>query len=141
MLVTVPEFPEVKELYEKVKESLQKSGLKVVHFDGVIPNPTTDVVTEGANIAKAFGVDVVIGLGGGSSMDTAKAIAVEATHPGTAWDYNCHTPGPTSATLPIIAIGTTAGTGSQCTNVLLLQKQVNRINRQSGTETSFPKLR
>ncbi|UQT48715.1 iron-containing alcohol dehydrogenase [Flavonifractor plautii] len=51
---------------------------------------------------------MVIGLGGGSSMDTAKAIAVEATHPGTAWDYNCHTAGPTEQTLPILAISTTA---------------------------------
>jgi len=122
LLVTVPEFPEVKELYEKVKKSLRENGVEVVHFDGVIPNPTTDVVTEGANMAKAAGVDVVIGLGGGSSIDTAKAIAVEATHPGTAWDYNCHTPGPTSATLPIIAIGTTAGTGSQCTQCAVITK-------------------
>jgi len=56
LLVTVPEFPEVKELYEKVKKSLRENGVEVVHFDGVIPNPTTDVVTEGANMAKAAGL-------------------------------------------------------------------------------------
>ena len=90
MLVTVPEFPAVAELYAKVKKSLADAGVACVHYDGVIPNPTTELVTRGAELAKAEGVDVVIGLGGGSSMDTAKAIAVEATHPGTAWDYNCH---------------------------------------------------
>ena len=95
MLVTVPEFPAVAELYAKVKKSLADAGVACVHYDGVIPNPTTELVTRGAELAKAEGVDVVIGLGGGSSMDTAKAIAVEATHPGTAWDYNCPTAGPT----------------------------------------------
>ena len=104
MLVTVPEFPAVAELYAKVKKSLADAGVACVHYDGVIPNPTTELVTRGAELAKAEGVDVVIGLGGGSSMDTAKAIAVEATHPGTAWDYNCHTAGPTEQTLPILAI-------------------------------------
>ena len=54
------------------------------HFAGVVPNPTTDVVTAGARMARDFKADVILGLGGGSSMDTAKAIAVEATHPGTA---------------------------------------------------------
>ena len=92
-------------------------------------------------MAKSAGVDLVIGLGGGSSMDTAKAIAVEATHPGTAWDYNCHTEGPTSATLPIIAIGTTAGTEVNVLNVRLSPKQVIRINLQFGTETFFQRLR
>ena len=78
MLVTVPEFPAVAELYAKVKKSLADAGVACVHYDGVIPNPTTELVTRGAELAKAEGVDVVIGLGGGSSMDTAKAIAVEA---------------------------------------------------------------
>ena len=140
LLVTVPEFSEVKELYKKVKESLIKSGLEVVHFDGVVPNPTTDIVTEGANIAKSSGVDVVIGLGGGSSMDTAKAIAVEATHPGTAWDYNCHTEGPTSATLPIIAIGTTAGTGSQCTQCAVITKTSDQDKSAIWHRNIFPKV-
>jgi len=140
LLVTVPEFPEVKELYEKVKKSLRENGVEVVHFDGVIPNPTTDVVTEGANMAKAAGVDVVIGLGGGSSIDTAKAIAVEATHPGTAWDYNCHTPGPTSVTLPIIAIGTTAGTGSQCTQCAVITKTSEKDKSAIWHKNIFPKV-
>lgn len=140
LLVTVPEFPAVKELYAKVKESLTKSGLEVVHFEGVIPNPTTDIVTEGANIAKSSDVDVVIGLGGGSSMDAAKAIAVEATHPGTAWDYNCHTSGPTSATLPIIAIGTTAGTGSQCTQCAVITKTSDEDKSAIWHRNIFPKV-
>ncbi|HHV30456.1 iron-containing alcohol dehydrogenase [Acetivibrio mesophilus] len=140
LLVTVPEFSAVKELYAKVKKSLIDNGLEVVHFDGVIPNPTTDVVTEGANIAKSSGVDVVIGLGGGSSMDTAKAIAVETTHPGTAWDYNCHTSGPTSATLPIIAIGTTAGTGSQCTQCAVITKTSEQDKSAIWHRNIFPKV-
>lgn len=91
-------------------------------------------------MAKAAGVDVVIGLGGGSSIDTAKAIAVEATHPGTAWDYNCHTPGPTSATLPIIAIGTTAGTGSQCTQCAVITKTSEKDKSAIWHKNIFPKV-
>ena len=73
-------------------------------------------------MAKSFGAEMIIGLGGGSSMDTAKAIAVEATHDGSAWDYLHCTPGPTDKTLPIIAIGTTAGTGSQTTPCAVITK-------------------
>lgn len=115
MLVTAPEFPAIAPLYEKVRKSLADSGIECIHFDKVVPNPTTDVVNEGAQVAKEKNVQVMVGLGGGSSIDTAKAIAVGATHPGEAYDYNCHTEGPSENTLPIIAIGTTAGTGSQCT--------------------------
>lgn len=115
MLVTVPSFPAIAPLYEKVKKSLADAGITCIHYDKVNPNPTTDMVNKGAEIARAEKVQVMIGLGGGSSMDTAKAIAVGATHQGEAYDYNCHTKGPSTKTLPIIAISTTAGTGSQCT--------------------------
>jgi alcohol dehydrogenase class IV len=100
-------------LYARVREYLAGAGVEAARFDGVIPNPTTDVVSAGAKLAKSFGAELLIGLGGGSSMDTAKAIAVEASHPGSAWDYLYYTCGPTEKTLPIIAVGTTAGTGSQ----------------------------
>ncbi len=140
LLVTVPEFEAVSELYKDVKECLKKAGVECVHFDGVIPNPTTDVVTAGANVAKENNVDVVIGLGGGSSMDTAKAIAVEATHPGSAWDYNCHTEGPSEKTLPIIAIGTTAGTGSQTTPCSVITKTSDKDKSAIWHKNIFPKV-
>jgi len=140
LLVTVPEFPAVAELYDKVKKSLKDAGLTVEHFDGVIPNPTTDVVTAGANMAKNMGANVVIGLGGGSSMDTAKAIAVEATHSGTAWDYLHYTAGPTEKTLPIIAISTTAGTGSQTTPCAVITKTEDKDKSAIWNKNIFPRV-
>ena len=122
VLVTVPEFGAVAPLYKRVKESLKEAGMNVAHFDGVIPNPTTDIVTAGANMAKEIKSDVIIGLGGGSSMDTAKLIAVEASHEGTAWDYLYYKKEPTTKTLPIIAISTTSGTGSQTTPCAVVTK-------------------
>lgn len=140
LLVTVPEFPAVSALYAKVKQSLADAGVACTHFDGVIPNPTTDVVTAGANMARECGAEVVIGLGGGSSMDTAKAIAVEVTHPGTAWDYNCHTDGPSEKTLPIIAIATTAGTGSQTTPCAVITKTDDKDKSAIWHSNIFPRV-
>ncbi len=121
LLVTVPSEEVFEPLFSRVKQLLSDSGVDCEHFDGVVPNPTTDCVTAGADIAKRFGADVILGVGGGSSMDTAKAIAVEAIHPGTAWDYLWFSETqPTTATLPIIAVTTTSGTGSQFTQVAVV---------------------
>lgn len=139
LLVTVPEFEAVAPLYEKVRDLLAKAGLKVVHFDGVIPNPTTDIVSEGAKLAKAGGCDVIIGLGGGSSMDTAKAIAVEASHEGTAWDYLYYKKPPTKKTLPIIEITTTSGTGSQVTQCAVITKSDARDKSAIWDPNIFPR--
>lgn len=140
MLVTGPGSSPLAKLYAKVKENLADAGVACVQYDGVIPNPTTDVVTRGADIAKAEKVEVIIGLGGGSSMDTAKAIAVEATHPGTAWDYNCHTEGPTDKTLPIIAVSTTAGTGSQTTPCAVITKTSDKDKSAIWNKNIFPRV-
>ncbi|MDR1785570.1 MAG: iron-containing alcohol dehydrogenase [Spirochaetaceae bacterium] len=140
LLVTVPEFPAIAPLYKRVKESLAAAGIEVCHYDGVIPNPTTEVVTAGTKLARSFGADLVIGLGGGSSMDTAKAIAVEATHPGTAWDYLHYTAGPTEKTLPIIAIGTTAGTGSQTTPCSVITNTAKKDKSAIWHKNIFPKI-
>ena len=83
LLVTTPEIPVLKPMYDKVKKILNDSGCQVAHFDQVQPNPTTDNITAGAEMAKSHKAEVIVGLGGGSSMDSAKAIAVEATHEGT----------------------------------------------------------
>ena len=125
LVVTDNKLPVVSTAFQKVVDSLKAAGVSYAHFDGVIPNPTTKEVSKGAALAKEFGAEVVIGLGGGSSIDTAKAIAVESTHEGSAWDYLHYTAGPTEKTLPIIAIGTTAGTGSQTTPCAVITKTEN----------------
>jgi alcohol dehydrogenase class IV len=130
LLVTVSteSVPVFAQLFDRVKGYLAESSVEVEHFDGVVPNPTTDCITAGTEMAKAFEADVVLGVGGGSSMDTAKAIAVEATHPGTAWDYRwCSETQPTEKTLPIIAVTTTSGTGSEVTQVAVLTNPAEKV--------------
>lgn len=104
---------------ERVMEQVEKAGVKAVVFDGVIPNPTNEVVEEAAAIAKEAEVDGFVAAGGGSSIDLAKAINVLMTNPGKIGEYGgmgmvknpC---------LPLIAIPTTAGTSSEITNVSAL---------------------
>jgi alcohol dehydrogenase class IV len=139
LVVTGHSSPARAGLYERVKKLLADAGVESCCFDGVIPNPTTGVVSAGAQAAKDFGAQLVIGLGGGSSMDAAKAIAVEATHPGSAWDYLHYTSGPTKKTLPVIAVGTTAGTGSQTTPCAVITNPAAKDKSAIWHRNIFPK--
>ena len=96
--------------------------------------------TAGADVAKAHNADVVVGLGGGSSMDAAKAIAVEATHEGSCWDYLFYKKEPTDATLPIISISTTSGTGSQVTQVAVVTNTAERDKSALYHPIIFPNV-
>jgi alcohol dehydrogenase class IV len=140
LLVTVPAANLFGPLYDHIKASLKDAGVAYAHFDRVVPNPTTDCVTAGAAIAKEFHADVVLGVGGGSSMDTAKAIAVEATHPGTAWDYLFFKTPPTTKTLPIIAVSTTSGTGSQVTQVAVMTETKTKTKSAIYNPLVYPKV-
>jgi len=126
LLVTEPRLPMWTALHRTVTDSLEAAGVRVTHFDGVKPNPTTDLVRDGAAMARACGADVVVGLGGGSSMDSAKAIAVEAAHDGSCWDYLFYKTPPTTRTLPIVCITTTSGTGSQTTPCAVITRTEDR---------------
>jgi alcohol dehydrogenase class IV len=141
LLVTTPSIPTLQPMYTRVKELLHDGGLAVAHFDQVQPNPTTDIISAGAEVARAHQVQMVIGLGGGSSMDSAKAIAVEATHPGTCWDYLFfRDTKPTEKTLPIIAISTTSGTGSQVTQVAVITNTMERTKSAIYNSIVYPKV-
>jgi len=132
LIVSYPARHAFAEVYRRIKASLEEHGIAYEHFDGVVPNPTTDCVTEGAALARSFGADVVLGVGGGSSMDVAKAIAVEAVHDGSAWDYLFfRDTQPTDLTLPIVTITTTSGTGSQVTQVSVIS------NPQEATKSAL----
>ena len=80
LLVTESVNSPLAPLYERVKGLLQQAGLTVHHYDGVVPNPTTESVDAGTQMARSEKVDAVIGIGGGSSMDTAKAVAMCRCH-------------------------------------------------------------
>ena len=127
-------------LVERVTSLLREVDIESVHYNGVTPNPTTEVVTHGAEAAKKFGADLVIGIGGGSSMDAAKAIAVEATHTGTSWDYLFYKTAPTECTLPIITVSTTAGTGSQTTQGAVITKTENKDKSALWHKNIFPRV-
>ena len=104
---------------DKVISEVEKAGVKYCIFDGVIPNPTNEVVEEAAVLAKAEKVGGFVAVGGGSSIDLAKAVNVLMTNPGRIGEYGGMNM-VKNPCLPLIAIPTTAGTSSEITNVSAL---------------------
>lgn len=103
----------------KVLEEIENADVKITVFDGVIPNPTNEVVEEAAEIAKKENIDVFVAVGGGSSIDLTKAVNILMTNPGPIGRYG-GIGMVKEAVLPLIAIPTTAGTSSEITNVVAL---------------------
>ena len=104
---------------DKVLDRLKEADVEIVIFDKVIPNPTNEVVEGAAKIAKEKKVDTFVAVGGGSSIDLAKAIDVLMTNPGPIGQYG-GIGMVKNELLPLIAIPTTAGTSSEITNVSAL---------------------
>lgn len=98
---------------QRLQDILATANITCGVFDRSVPDPTTDSVYEGLEVWRQHQADGVVALGGGSSIDTAKAIAVLARHGGLMRDYKV--PHPVPQGLPVIAIPTTAGTGSEVT--------------------------
>jgi alcohol dehydrogenase class IV len=141
LIVTTAPEPWNRAMVARVVALLASAGIESHWFSGVGGNPTTDQISAGAALAREFRANVVLGLGGGSAMDGAKAIAVEATHPGTAWDYLWfRETQPTSATLPVIAVSTTSGTGSQVTQVAVVTKSDERCKSAIYNDIILPRV-
>ena len=129
---------------DTVIEQLEAAGVKHAIYNGVKPNPTLDNVTEGAAAGRAAGCDFVIGLGGGSSIDAAKAIAVMLTNDGSYWDYQFAGTGGRqkmkNAPAPLVAIPTTAGTGTETDPWMVVSNEETKEKIGGGTMKSFPVL-
>lgn len=122
MLVTYKDVRGLEETVETATSYLKEAGLSVTEYAEVEPDPPTEIINRGAGIAREKGIEVMIGLGGGSAIDAAKAIAVVAVNGGSAWDYVACNPERKefSSSLPIIAVPTTSGTGSEVTPVAVI---------------------
>lgn len=103
-------------LLERAIAPLKAADLSFAVFDGVAPNPPIALVDEGADLYRREECDGLIGLGGGSAMDTAKSIGVVAANGGSILDYEWASPQPIQCRIPpTICVPTTAGTGSEVT--------------------------
>ncbi|CAG7618668.1 iron-containing alcohol dehydrogenase [Rhodococcus opacus] len=104
---------------DRILDILRVAGKDPLLFDGTVPDPTTDSLVEGLRAVNEHDADSVIGFGGGSPMDTAKALAVLSAKGGRMRDYKApHVY--TGPALPIIAIPTTAGSGSEATQFTVI---------------------
>lgn len=129
---------------DRVQALLKNQGVDSVVFDKVQPNPVVEHVMEAAALAREEGCDFVIGLGGGSSMDSAKSIAVMAANPGTYWDYiqggsGRGLPIPNKP-LPIVCITTTAGTGTEADPWTVITKEDTQEKIGFGFKGTFPTM-
>jgi alcohol dehydrogenase class IV len=113
-------------LLAQTAEPLAAGGVTHEAFDRVTPEPGVELVREAIAAARAFQPDVVIGLGGGSNMDTAKLVSMILAHGGDPLDYtgDCRVPGPVK---PLICIPTTAGTGSEVSAAAVFTDTANHI--------------
>ena len=112
---------------DPILEALRAANLSVEVFDGVEPNPTDLNVEAGAAKLKELGDAVVVPIGGGSSMDCGKSIALLASNPGTVEEMQGSVPTPAAA--PVIAVPTTAGTGSETNSACVITN--TRLGRKT----------
>lgn len=139
MIVTGRHSTKKTGLLDRVLNLLKSVDISAVVYDKITPNPITDHVDEAAEIAKKEGVQFVIGLGGGSSIDSAKCIAIASANEGGIWDYVDVVGGkkPEKA-LPIIAITTTHGTGTEADPFAVVTHTETKSKVGIGYDVIFP---
>lgn len=127
-----------------VRLLIENGGIESVIFEKVQPNPTKSHVMEAAGICRKESCDFVIGLGGGSSIDSAKAIAIMATNEGDYWDYILSGSGKGKSyknkPLPVVAIPTTAGTGTEADPWAVITNEALNEKIGFGTADMFPAI-
>ena len=122
-------------LLDRVEASLTNAGVAFREFGGAQPNPTVAHAEQGVAEALAFGADLIIGVGGGSAIDTAKAIAHAAANPDAAlWDIWTKKV-PLTKSLPVGAVLTIPAAGSEMSNSAVLTNEA--IGKKAGLGTDF----
>ena len=127
LVTSTPDLFEFK-VATKVTDLLDAAGIDYEIYDGIKPNPTIENVTAGVDACKAAGADVIVAVGGGSPIDTSKAIATIITNPEFADVRSLEGLAPTkNPCLPIIAVSTTSGTAAEVTiNYVITDVEKNR---------------
>lgn len=127
---------------DKIEKSLKENNdiSEIVVFEGISPNPRVSEINDAINIGIKNGINVVIGLGGGSAIDAAKAIAVGIGAKENIDEYVLSQKNPGEETLPIVAIPTTAGTGSELSKGSIISFPEKNIKTGIRGENIYPKI-
>ncbi len=133
MLVTSGTAAHKSGALQDVTDALTAGGVSHVHFSEVKPNPTAESCHRAGQLARDYGVEYIVGIGGGSALDAAKAIAVFAANK-TLTAEGIYDGGYMFEPLPTVLIGTTAGTGSEVTGVSVLTRENGRKQSVNGRD-------
>lgn len=126
-------------LYDRVKKSLADAGCSVVELGGVQPNPRLTLVREGIALCKREGVEMILAVGGGSAIDSAKGIAAGVCYDGDVWD--CYTgKAPVTQALPVGVVLTIPAAGSECSNVTVVTKPDTHDKRSFHAAAVTPRF-
>jgi len=138
-LIVTDETMERLGVAERITEAVRKGGVEVSVFSKVEPEPSVETTDEAAKIARGMNAGAVIGLGGGSSMDVAKAVAVLVNNEGSASNYQglglVKKPG-----VPKIMIPTTSGTGSEVTFTAVLIRKSDGVKGGINSDFLYPEM-
>jgi alcohol dehydrogenase len=116
---------------DSVLESIDEAGGEYEIYDGVVPDPTDTVVHEAVDAFEAFGGDLLLGIGGGSSLDTAKAASILTTNDGHILDFKGSGNVP-NETPPCVYLPTTSGTGSEVGHWCIVKNSETSIKEEIG---------
>ena len=126
-------------LLDRIEKSLRDGGIDYVELGGVVPNPRLGKVYEGIELCKKEGVDFILAVGGGSTIDSAKAIAYGVLFDGDVWDLYEHVAHAT-ACLPVASVLTIAAAGSETSNGSVITNEKTGQKRAYDSDLSRPKF-
>jgi alcohol dehydrogenase YqhD (iron-dependent ADH family) len=126
-------------ILDKIMDSLKKAGVKVFTLYGVKSNPSISHARIGIELIKKEKIDSILGIGGGSAIDEAKAISIGAKYKGDVWDFYSGKTQPTSA-LPIIAVLTIPATSTETNNISVMSNEEAKRKEGFGSPLMYPKV-
>lgn len=126
-------------LMQKVTDTLDAANIPYIMLGGAVPNPRLGLVYEGIELCKKEGIDFILAVGGGSAIDSAKAIGYGVTNEGDVWDFYDYKR-EAKACLPIGVILTLSATGSEMSDSSVITKEEGLVKRGYSSDYSRPKF-
>ena len=124
-------------LYDTVLESLNEAKIEVIELGGVKPNPRVSLVREGVALCREKHIDLILAVGGGSVIDSAKAISIGVPHDGDVWDFFTGE-AVAEAALPVATILTIPAAGSESSSGTVITNEDGMLKRPYGSDLLFP---